>query len=1013
MSSPSNPNQPGSTLLRFLWAIVNRLTEPDDSVQEIEQRYQARLLASLLIVFILLALPSIIIQLITVPGFQRIFPVLLFGVIVFIIAYVFSRTKYHNVGAVIAIAVPSIAVLANVIIDPDNTSTVFYLTISVLLSSVLLSWKWTFSLVMSITVIVTALPFFIPALTIDKLAPSMGFTVLLSGLILVFVRYRNALENSRQTELALSENRWRMLVNQSPFSTVIYSIDGHPRLFNQAAVDLWNLSSLDLEDFINNYNILEDKQLETKGVLDTIRQSMMGLAVTTPPMQYEFQRTNASGSPETDNRWLVTHCYPVKDEAGKVTEIVLVHEDISERKKEEMEKERLLKETQRRAAELSTLLEAANIVSSTLELDQLLFRLAQEIANALDVDGCTLSHWDKTSDSVITWIEYRQSETDSFDPPGTSYSLKDYPSTRHVLETGQPISFVITDPDADPAEVALMKAKGETSILILPIIRGKETLGLAELDESTRERRFTPDEIRLCQALVNQAAIAIKNVELIQATHEQAQQLELILKSVQEGIVLLDEKHQVLLANPVGQLHLILLAKATVGDKFTHIGGRPLASFLDSPPDRGSWHEVVISNPRRTFEIGVTPLKSRAHNEGWVLILRNVTEERERQEYQQAQERLATVGQLAAGIAHDFNNIIAVVTLYADLVSRTPDISPENRERMETIQKQASRAANLIGQVLDFSRKSIIARSSFEIVPFLRELLKLMERTLPENISIDLSYDHEKYVVNFDPTRLQQVLINLGLNARDAMPEGGNLSIRLDQLKINPDQRRPLPDMLPGDWLKMSVSDTGTGIKAEHLPHVFEPFFTTKSPDQGTGLGLSQAYGIIKQHEGYIDVSSQEGQGATFTIYLPVLMLEETSPVDMNMFAGSLAKGSGEAILVVEDNAITREAVTDTLSLLGYQVLEATNGQEALKIYEQQAEEISLVISDLVMPDMGGEMLFKTLRQKDDQIKMVMMSGYPLKDGGKALLEQGVVAWIPKPFSTDTIANVIQKVLNL
>jgi two-component system, cell cycle sensor histidine kinase and response regulator CckA len=400
-----------------------------------------------------------------------------------------------------------------------------------------------------------------------------------------------------------------------------------------------------------------------------------------------------------------------------------------------------------------------------------------------------------------------------------------------------------------------------------------------------------------------------------------------------------------------------------------------------------------------------------AQQAGWVLILRDITEERQHQEYQQAQERLATVGQLAAGVAHDFNNIMAVISLYAELILKSGDPGPQNRERLLTISQQAERAASLTGQILDFSRRSVMERASFEIVPFLKEFVNLVQRTLPESILIGFVCDDDQYLVNADPTRLQQVLMNLSLNARDAMPAGGELRLELTGLNLEPNQRPPLADMQPGKWLVLTITDTGAGIAPDHLLHIFEPFFSTKPPGRGTGLGLAQAYGIIRQHGGHIAVSSQAGRGTTFQIYLPGLALNDHSGRGPDEAEDLSLHGRGETILLVEDDNDARAAVRATLELYGYRVIEATNGHDGLAQFEEHAGEIDLVLSDLVMPVMGGEALFRALRQREEPAKTVLMTGYPLEGGGRALLEQGLVAWISKPFSADQIAGIIKEAL--
>ncbi len=253
----------------------------------------------------------------------------------------------------------------------------------------------------------------------------------------------------------------------------------------------------------------------------------------------------------------------------------------------------------------------------------------------------------------------------------------------------------------------------------------------------------------------------------------------------------------------------------------------------------------------------------------WVMVLRDVTDARTIEAHAQQQARLAAVGQLAAGIAHDFNNIMAVIVLYAQMTQADELVPKRLRERMGTVVEQARYASHLIDQLLDFSRSSRLEPQPLDLALFLKEQVKMLRRILPEHIRLDLHVDGDGLVVNVDATRIQQVVLNLGVNARDAMPEGGTLTLRLDRLSLRPAEPAPLPLLSPGAWVRLIVSDTGVGIPPEGLERVFDPFFTTKGPGEGTGLGLAQVHGIVKQHGGEIGVASVLGKARPLpSIYL-------------------------------------------------------------------------------------------------------------------------------------------------
>ncbi|MEE8391814.1 MAG: ATP-binding protein [Anaerolineae bacterium] len=499
---------------------------------------------------------------------------------------------------------------------------------------------------------------------------------------------------------------------------------------------------------------------------------------------------------------------------------------------------------------------------------------------------------------------------------------------------------------------------------------------------------------------------------LLAQIQEQARQVQQIIVTVPEGVFLLDADGRVVLANPVAEQILLLLSDAKVGDTLTRLGDRPLAELLTSPP-QGLWHEVKADE--RTFEVIARPMENGPEPEDWVLVINDVTREREIQQRIQQQERLAAVGQLAAGIAHDFNNVMATIVLYAQMTARTEGLSATIRERMATINQQAQHATKLTQQILDFARRAVLERRPMDLLLLLKEQVELLERTVPESIGIKLDYGSDDYTVHADPTRMQQMVMNLAVNARDAMPEGGSLRIGLERIRIEGRKAAPLPEMEPGEWVQVTVSDTGIGIPPDVLPRIYEPFFTTRAP-LGSGLGLAQVHGIVAQHEGYIDVKTQLGQGTTFIIYLPALLVHQ--PETPTRPAARLAKGEGQTILVVEDNAATRQALAESLELLDYQVLEASNGQQALTIFEQHTDkashdagQIALVLSDVVMPGMGGIALFHTLREKCPRVQMVLLTGHPMEDELENLRAQGLSGWLLKPPSLEQLAEVVARAL--
>ncbi|MEW5959929.1 MAG: PAS domain-containing protein, partial [Chloroflexota bacterium] len=426
-----------------------------------------------------------------------------------------------------------------------------------------------------------------------------------------------------------------------------------------------------------------------------------------------------------------------------------------------------------------------------------------------------------------------------------------------------------------------------------------------------------------------------------------------------------------------------------------------------------SRREEVIARPdgaEKVYDVIKVPIFDAAgQRQGLVVLGRDITDRKQIEQQLVRQERLAAVGQLAAGIAHDFNNILTAILGCAELLQMSPDTPPAMRADLQVISASSWAAALLVRQLLDFSRKSIRSPQQFALDAFTKESIKFFERTIPENVRISLTVAPGDYLVEADPTQMQQVITNLVVNARDAMPAGGHLEIGLSRRELAGDEKCAVCDEpIRGDWFGLTVADSGSGIAAEVLPHIFEPFFTTKEAGEGTGLGLSQVYGIISQHAGHITVKSQVGRGTVIAIYLPPATRHKEQGAAET--PSPMLAGQGETILVVED--AVAEIIKAMLEHLNYRVLTAANGREALAVYQAHRADIGLVLADMVMPDMGGEALFQALKAENPELRMVMMSGYPLGQEGVRLLEQGVVAWFEKPMSFGQLSQVVSQALS-
>lgn len=392
-------------------------------------------------------------------------------------------------------------------------------------------------------------------------------------------------------------------------------------------------------------------------------------------------------------------------------------------------------------------------------------------------------------------------------------------------------------------------------------------------------------------------------------------------------------------------------------------------------------------------------------------VVHDITERRNLGAQLRQAQKMEAIGQLASGVAHDFNNVLGYVTMRAELTSTYPDLPANVMADLQQIKAAANRATHLTRQLLAFSRNEQATRPQrVDVNELVNGTIKMIQRLLGEDLTLDVVLHGSPIMLHLDPGVIDQILLNLAVNARDAMPEGGTLTIETSEFVVPDRESRPALDVTPGRFACIRVTDTGGGIPAENLSRIFEPFFTTKQPGRGTGLGLAMVATLVKQSHGWINVESEPGHGATFRVYLPAIDAAADAIVD----AGPEAPERGsETILLVEDQAALRITARMLLQRQGYTVLEAGSGVEAASVWEQHRDRIALVFTDMVLPDgLNGRALAAHVQSERPDIKVVFTTGYSPDVAGQELMLHDGINFLPKPYTAERLFRVIRQSLD-
>jgi PAS domain S-box-containing protein len=489
-----------------------------------------------------------------------------------------------------------------------------------------------------------------------------------------------------------------------------------------------------------------------------------------------------------------------------------------------------------------------------------------------------------------------------------------------------------------------------------------------------------------------------------------------VLRRLAGAVLVIQPDGQISYANP--------WASTLLGDPQTEIAGRHLSHYvaraqagelehvLASPEASGGVLEVQLRRADGQIIpvlLRCAPLRRHARS-ALVVAVTDLSEIQHLYGQLERAQRLEGLGTLAAGIAHDFNNSLTIILGYNQLaVNSLESQSPVAVEHLNTAISEVRRAADLVRQLLLFGRRSYAKKTVIDLSELVGDHLRVISRALPETIVVNARVAATPALTFADATQAQQVVVNLSLNARDAMPDGGTLSIDLDEVDARETYRADELELRPGRYYAVTVSDTGHGIPAEIAGRIFDPFFSTKTPERGSGLGLSVVWGIMEQHNGHVTVRSTPGEGTRFTVYWP--LFEERRAAPRPAPPDEVQPGSG-TILLIEDNTPARAATTAMLEVLGYTTLVAATGEEGVAVLRAHSNDVTLVLSDLVLPNLRGPGLVAALREIAPNVRVLFISGYSTIDEEQQLKGLGVDGILMKPFDLVSVSVRLQQALN-
>jgi PAS domain S-box-containing protein len=690
--------------------------------------------------------------------------------------------------------------------------------------------------------------------------------------------------------------------------------------------------------------------------------------------------------------------------------------------KESESTQSLLIQTNRRYNEVLLVKEIGETLSMILDIDVSLRAIMDAMKKRLDFDRgmIMLADKEKTRLMYVTGYGYDQQDEEYIkkiefrldNPQHTGVAVESFrKQTPYMINNTETVEKKIS-----PKSLDFLRRVGSQSFICVPIIYKKESLGILLVDNLTSKRPLTNGDLSLLMGIAPQIAININNAVSYKKMQESEERFRSLSENTPDIIYALNQEGAFSYVNPAWERILGYSSSEVIGEKFVEFVKEGDSNKFQLLFDQVWEEKKIISDTPGTFltkdgqerifsASGAPNFDLEGNVVSLVGILRDITEQTLLETRLRQAKKMEAIGTLAGGIAHDFNNLLTGIQGYTSLILLKVDETHPFYEKLSGINQQVQSGVDLTRQLLGFARGGKYEVKPVDMNQILQQSSEMFGRTKKE-IRIHRRFQEDLWTVEVDQGQIEQALLNLYVNAWQAMPGGGSLFLETRNIVFTTYAAYQLN---PGKYVKVSITDTGEGMDENIVERIFEPFFTTKEMGRGTGLGLAMVYGIIKSHGGSIFAKSEKGQGSTFSFYLPAsgkkMVLEERS-------TEKTVRGN-ETILLVDDEEVVLIVTREILENLGYRVLPAGSGQEAIALFREKYKEISIVILDMIMPDLKGSQTFDQLKEIDSQVKVLLSSGYSIDGQAAQLIEKGCKAFIQKPYTVSELSNKVREVLEM